>query len=105
MSSLTPTFDKELQWKSTFFSTSSRNDFATQINNFRSYTLLGNYLSKETNKTDYINLLDQGYSSDFVARIALHDMLCPQQPLTPQLLSDEPEYSNLIAFQIYPRNI
>jgi len=99
VTSLTATLDKTIQWKSTFFSTSSRKDFTTQINNFRSYILLGNYLSKETNKTDYIKLLDQGYSSDFVARIALHDMLCPQQPLTPQLLSHEPEYANLIAFQ------
>lgn len=99
VSSLTYTFERELQWKSTFFSTSSRKDCITQINTFRSYVLLGNYLSKETNKTDYIKLLDQGYSSDFAARIALHDMLCPQQRLTPQLLSYDLEDADLIACQ------
>lgn len=97
VSSLAPDFAKERKWKSTFFSTSSNNDVTTQINNFKSYVFLGKYLSKETNKTDYIKLLNNGFSSDFVARIALHDMLSPQQRLTPQLLSHEPRMINYTA--------
>jgi hypothetical protein len=88
-------FDDE-EWKSTFFSTSSKNDVATQINNVRSYVFLGKYLNKEANKSDYITLLNNGLSPDFVARITLHDMCFPQQRLAPQLLSHEPNDAHLI---------
>ncbi len=82
--------------KSTFFFTSSRNDFSTQISSFRTYIRWGNHLSKQEHKTDYIGLLDEGLSPDFVARVSLHDMLYPKKTLTPRLLSHDPEYDNLI---------